>query len=433
MNLLATMGWRFFSILVVSANSMVLFVYAFFARPVQDDYVTLEQLSKGSVLTPSNELIQHWGGNVVSVLIRSTLLFPAQFRNHFVGLRLFVFLTFALLMIAVYCFVKLVYGISLSRFNTLLSASILSLALEGIFSPTSLGIYAFSAASIVHFWPLCIFTIATYQLIQRSLYTGGILFFIGANCNLTEGFLAVCILIVLKFMRKIDVRQFLISISFSTLGLLAIILVPGFTERSDLFTAELSFASILLAVLKSMVIIAVDLLSHPGGYLTLLLGLFASAKFEIKNSISASKFTLVVFILYFLGTSLGASLAYLAWHQTLGLLLLWYGLTFQIGVALTGCFAKVNALAVRNGFFVLLATLIIMNVRPIVLVVNRAHAWDKNYKQELCANLNQNFESAEIVYPPANLGIEDIDKWKWMTQSFSYWVNHSKVSSTSCS
>jgi len=432
MNLLASMGWRFFSILAVSANSMILIVYAFFARPVQDDYVTLEQLSQGNVLTPSSELVQHWGGNVVSVLIRSTLMFPSQFRNHFVGLSLFVFLTFALLMIAVYCFVKLVYGISLSLFNTLLAASILSLALEGIFSPTSLGIYAFSAASIVHFWPLCIFTIATYQIIQKSLYLGGILFFIGANCNLTEGFLAVCILIVLKFMGKIGVRQFLISISFSTLGLLAIILVPGFTERSDLFTAELSFVSIFLGVLKSIVIIAVDLLSHPGGYFTLLLGLFASAKFKMKNNISASKFTWVVFTLYFLGTTLGASIAYLAWHQTLGLLLLWYGLTFQIGVSLERYVERMGWLVTRNFLFALIAALIILNLRPLILIAERAHLWDTNYTQMFCSELGQDFESAEIIYGPFNLGIEDVDKWEWMQKSFSHWVGQNGISSAVC-
>jgi hypothetical protein len=418
--------------IVILANFFVLTNYAFFARPVQDDYVTLKLLTQGNVLNPSQDLIQNWGGNITSVVIRSILLFPSRNTDSFIGLSLFVFLTFGLLVLTIYSYVVLVHGLSPTLFEVLAFSSLVSLCLEGLFSPTSLGIYSFSAASIVHFWPVCFFVIAIF-LISRNLYLFASFFiFLGANCNITEGFFAVTILIILFVLNIADRKRLAFPISASILALLFTALAPGFSKRNNQFQSSHTLSDLLWEFLQNLGKVCVDLISHPGGILMLLLGMLLAHLGIVRANISLISLIGSFFVIYLIGTSLGASIAYLAWHQTLGLLLVWFALLFEMGASCK--IIKISSMRSVLNFIglPLIAFLLLLNVRPVLEIANRSASWDSNYRVSICDQSDVEFKSAEIVYPPLHLGIEDISDWPWMKEAYNDWVEKNRVESGYC-
>ena len=61
-----------------------------------------------------------------------------------------------------------------------------------------------------------------------------------------------------------------------------------------------------------------------------------------------------------------------------------------------------------------------------VLGVVRSQTWDQNLTQNICAlkvNPAAELRGAEIRFPPFELGVEDVNTWKWMRDKYVGWVD----------
>jgi len=421
--------------------------FVFFSRPVQDDYVVLRDLASGSLFSPIMHLWNHWGGNVSAAFLVNLLLGVQPFGNFLFGIALQSVLTLLLLVSSLHLIIKWsgLPGALKRPFNldSIIFFSLISLG--GFFSPTYIGIFNFSWASVAHFWPVLILVHSYYFSTIISRYFFPVFFllgFLGGNLNVTESAFIVLssTIILLRFFifhkkdfeyRVVHIVTFQIG---ALVGLLAICIAPGFRERASIVGGPNSPLDFIDRFSRSLIIDFGDVVSHPSWILGLVLGL--ALKLQLSNIVlikelqSRHRIISLHFILLFLLVVFGDAVAYPAWYHTIPL----YFLSF-LSFILLGINIPINFLIGKNTIRRLQIVFIVFSIFSSILVSQdltnqliRAKSWDKNFETNVCLIENPGLDvlsGASLTYPPLSLGVEDVDLWPWMSSAYIDWVKSS--------
>jgi hypothetical protein len=414
-------------------------VLAYFMRPIQDDYFNLESVQQLGVLGYLQDTWQYHGGNMVQFLIHCLLILPTTQAFTFWNLGLFFLLTQLLSFWTIRIVLHwLLPGKSQS---VLFWIPLLSLAgFEGLFVPGFLGTFGFSLATLAHLWPVMALLIGLLglRLFSGSWVLAFLLGLIAGNSNLGESAFALGVLVslfiahgrMINFSDRIGIAldKNFFALSFGTLvGTLGIIAAPGFWLRaSDQVGLPSSLPEFILRFGKSFASFTADGLSHPMIWVFFFMGVLSANKASQNLSTHFNlrlKVVAIGSILIWLALIMGSTFAYPSWHQSMGMYLLLFPTSFGIGLMAKGRRLQRGAatLLVIASFVMLLAF-----IRVGVLGISRAQEWDQNLETNICAlKLNPDSEllGAEIRYPPFDLGVEDVNTWKWMRDKYAGWVS----------
>jgi hypothetical protein len=428
------------------------FIFIFFSRPVQDDYVVLRDIASGSLLSPVIHLWNHWGGNVSAALIVNFLLGLQPFGNFLFGIVMQSLLTLLLLVSSLHLMIK---WSGLPRIlkkphnlDTMIFISLISMG--GLFSPTYLGIFNFSWASVAHFWPILILVHSYYFSTVVPSYFFPVFFplgFLAGNMNVTESAFVVfsssfILLRYFVFHKKdfgfnpINIFTFQLG---SLSGLLTICLAPGFRERASIVGGPDSPLDFIYRFLKSLVIDVGDVIAHPSWILGLILGLTLKTQLDLLPKMielqSRQRIILLHFTILFLLIVFGDSVAYPAWYHTTPLYILSF-LTFTlvgINFPFKNFSKKVANSTFRQIFIAFLILSVLLVSRDLVNQQIRASNWDNSFEMNVCLigkSAPEGLSGASLTYPPLNLGVEDVDLWPWMSSAYVDWVRASRFECT---
>jgi hypothetical protein len=425
-------------------------VIAFSCRPVQDDYSYLDIGSNAGFSNYLSDFWKNWGGNLFPSLIRIPfylLYLPSISGSQWWGLALYSFLTSMLVLFATLILTTWLRGKTLSDFDSrdLLLAIFTCIGFEGIFSPGVLAAFVFGPASSTHLLPVCILIIGLWLCTLNKMKLGlfpalFILGFIAGNCNFAEGGLAVVtislLLICYRLKNKIisglgfiNIQELIIFGMGTYLGFITIVASPGFENRANSGNGLPSgFNEILIGFRSSFVSFSGDVITHP---VWIFLAIFAILflKKGLKEEIVQSRALALILltVLCYLSLIIGTAFAYAAWHQSVGLLFL---LT-PSSIAIAYLFLRFERIVSRFSVVLkislgVLALLIpLMITRVTVLEVQRGLMWDRNLLANSClisADNQAKLLGAEIKYPPLGLGIEDVNRWEWMSNNYKNWL-----------
>jgi hypothetical protein len=427
--------------LVLSIN------FAFFSRPVQDDYVVLRDLASGSLFNPITHLWNHWGGNISAAFLVNLLLGVQPFGNFLFGIALQSILTLLLSVSSLYLIIKWsgLPEVVKRPLNIDVIIFISLISLGGFFSPAYIGIFNFSWASIAHFWPVLILIHSYYFSTVLSGYFFPVFFLLGflaGNLNVTESaFIVLSSAFILHryyFFHKKDFSFRVINIfTFhlgALVGLLTICLAPGFRERASIIGGPNTPLDFIERFLRCLIIDVGDLVSHPSWILGLVLGLIL--KFQlgdislIKDLQSHQRIISLHFIVLFMLVVFGDTVAYPAWYHTIPLYILslltftMLGINFPVNVSV----GKNSIRKLQSIFFVFFIISVILVSRDLASQLIRANSWDKNFDANVCLIENLGSDKllgASLTYPPLSLGVEDVDLWPWISSAYVDWVKSS--------
>jgi hypothetical protein len=421
--------------------------FAFFSRPVQDDYVVLRDLASGSMFTPIAHLWNHWGGNLSAAFLVNLLLSVQPFGNFLFGIALQSILTLLLLVSSLYLIIKW-SGLLGSLKGPLNLDSILFfslISLGGLFSPTYIGIFNFSWASIAHFWPV-LFLIHSYYfstiLSSHFFPMFFLLGFVAGNLNVTESAFIVLssTFILLRyfiFHKKVFGFRVLNIVTFqlgAMVGLLAICLAPGFRERASIVGGPNSPLDFLYRFSRSLIIDFGDVVSHPSWIFGLVLGVILKSQNSnismINELQSRQRIITMHFLLLFLLVVFGDTVAYPAWYHTIPLYILSFLTFWMLGINFPiDKLTKKNDIRVLRFIFVgVFIFCVILLSRDLACQLIRAKSWDNNFDVNVCSIGNPGpdmLSGASLTYPPLSLGVEDVDLWPWMSSAYTDWVKSS--------
>lgn len=407
----------------------------------QDDYATLSDLSSDGFWGPTFGVWNILGGNISSVIPRTLALGFGFSPALPLGLVIYSGLTLLLIILSI----NYLLTFFIPRFREFVLGKrlplvlALSLGFEGLFTPGQLGVLGFSAAAGVHIWPVCFIILGHKFFLKNSRlsFFGTILAFLYAgNSNIPEGALAVIVVIALSYRTHCSSglmhsgKRFigtLVLLLTTITGLLTIFLAPGFKARLETAGVSLALNDLITGVLQAGAFFSIDILTHPFIYLATITGFIIGGHVGLQTAWKPIQEFSLIALLYFLLLIVGAGVAYPAWHQTFGLYVFLLPLAFSLGVFYSerrpGLRAIVSALLVPILILSSLAT-----VRSGYTVMNRKIAWQSNYEHNICiikAGSNETLRGSEIVYPPKSLGVEDINSWPWMADSFKNWIVNS--------
>jgi hypothetical protein len=427
--------FRAFVALFIVCQSLIL---AFLMRPIQDDYFNLESVQRMGVMGYLIDTWENHGGNMVQFLIHCLVILPTTQSFVFWNLGLF-FLTSQ---IFVFASVRILNSWLFTNQSTTTRfwIPLLSVAgFEGLFVPGFLGAYGFSLASLAHLWPVMAFVVA---LLALKEFTGSwvlafILGLVAGNSNLGESAFAcgvwLLVLGVFKWSKDFEeLSGIKKSANFYSLGLgtfigtIGIAAAPGFWVRaSDQVGLPESLGDFAVRFLKSFASFTADALTHPMIWVLFFLGVYI-AKSERLNQISVDylrvKLLAISSFLIWVSLVMGATFAYPAWHQSMGMYVLLLPLAFALGVV------SANKFGAKMLTFWLVLSSIVMTVtflRIGILGVERSIQWDQNLQINSCriaGSPNADLLGAEIRYEPFKLGVEDVNTWEWMRTKYVGWV-----------
>jgi hypothetical protein len=394
-------------------------------RPVQDDYVTLDQLASGGFWGPTKDVWDSLGGNISTVLLRSILLWDSRYAPNFYGLRLFPVLTVIVIFVGIHFFCVLC-GSALSAKQSIVATVVLAVGMEGLFTPGIIGILNFSAASLVHFWPICLLPTIIWLIAQKprlKMTLGYLLLIFAANTNITESLLYLSVFLFVCIQRDFPRSRSLFAVFFSLLSLVTIIVAPGFTKRSAIFSLDRDYWAMPLNFFRNSAIFTTDILTHP-----MIIFLFISGaalptfqKLILRKNVLQR--ILLLEVTYLLLSIAGSTFAYPAWHQSLGLIPLAGYLSYQLGIRLRNFFPKFS----RRSFLIAILVLMLPVMSRLSWQLDRrAEIWDANLQSTNFRFSEYETQRAEIIYPPFGLGVEDIFTWEWMADPFYSWKSQFK-------
>jgi len=421
-------------------------------RPVQDDYSYLDIGSNSGFANYLSDFWNNWGGNLTPSIIRIPFYLPSISGYQSWGFALYSFLTSLLVLFTSMILTTWLRGKSLDEIDSrdLIFAILTCIGFEGIFSPGLLAAFVFGPASSTHLLPVCSLVIGlglstfNHRETLRKILAFPLIFilgFIAGNCNFSEGGLAVFVVALLIIGFRIrpelvrglgfDNLTFLNTFGSGTLiGFVMIIASPGFKNRANSGDGLPSgIGEILIGFRSSFVSFTGDAVTHP---LWIFLAIFAILYFKssLKEEIIRMRALALIILttLCYLSLIVGTTFAYAAWHQSVGLLFLLTPASTAFAYLLlpfAQVFERISLLL--KVFLGILALLIsILVIRVTTLEVSRGATWDKNLIVNSCL-LAEGKEAkllgAEIKYPPLGLGIEDVNRWEWMSKNYKSWLS----------
>jgi hypothetical protein len=170
-----------------------------------------------------------------------------------------------------------------------------------------------------------------------------------------------------------------------------------------------------------------ELITHPI-WMLFLLPLPQITHFLPKIMKNRAKVLLLSFLILFGFVVFGSTFGYAAWHQSGGLLVLFTPFL----LALTSLLGKRNYRGllshklIFNSMLIMVAILIFgLLLRGLYFQERRAVEWDRNLVKNYCIQIkgsDEKFLGAEIRYWPLGLGIEDVNRWQWMSDDYAAWL-----------
>jgi hypothetical protein len=232
---------------------------------------------------------------------------------------------------------------------------------------------------------------------------------------------------------KIKIGLFLLG---ALVGTLAIVTSPGFWYRATEKTSDGIPGSLLEFIIrfaKSTSIFTIDILTHPSLFIFFFLGFIFNKKFIASASISSKlNFVEVLFFALFLSLILGATFAYPAWHQTLGLLCLLPVTSFIVGARVGGKILRFRTRVLSKVCSGVMSLLVILVLRADYLVWSSGNNWAQTNATNICALKNSSdavLANPEIHYPVFNLGVEDVQTWPWIRETYIRWISNVQTAS----
>ncbi len=430
--------FRFVKGTVVSAILIQSLVLAYYMRPIQDDYFNLQSVQQMGVLPYLQDTWVSHGGNMIQFLIHCIVILPSTQSFTFWNLGLFFLLTQLLCFWSLRIILK--WLMPTPSKSLLFWIPLLSLAgFEGLFVPGFLGTFGFSLATLAHLWPVMAFIIGLLGLrvFRGSWILALLLGLVAGNSNLGESAFAIGALFFLfvanlrftDFVKRIGLeinKNYLFLAIGTLLGSIGIVIAPGFWLRaSDQVGLPSSLPEFFFRLAESFASFTADALTHPMIWVFFFLGITYAAR---KTSDLSSSFILRFRViatgsgLIWLALVLGSTFAYPSWHQSMGMYILLFPTSFAAGLTVRSQHLRKAAasLLVFSSLIMVLAF-----IRIGVLGVSRSQDWDQNLTKNFCAlqsNPAAPLQGAEIRYPPFDLGVEDVNTWKWMRDKYAGWV-----------
>jgi hypothetical protein len=438
---------NYFSVVCIIICASGLLIASKNARPIQDDYATLALLSDHGFWGFLKNSWSTHGGNLAPLFLNALLLTPSVNGTNFLLLSLLPFLVFILVSLSVNASYQNLTPDSIqpTKLHLLGFSSLIFLGFESIFTPQFLEATLFSSAVLVHLLPACLFLIAWRLFQAEAPYIRFVLIILGlvsGNCNISESlFIILASIFILNEYRRIEssrryMGNVLIYLSACMLGSFLIVSAPGFWLRASEKSSEgipAGFVELAFRFSKSLAIFSGDFLSHPMFYIFIVFGAFLSVhsgKPSVKTNINA----LYLFVLLFFSLVVGATFAYPAWHQSIGLYVLSPYLGLIIGKWLRS--KRLQAIRMEKTVAITLVLIIaLMILRSFYMISLRGISWDQNFHQNFCAVKNESYQvlkGTETIYPISNLGIEDLNRWTWMEESFRNWVSKPSFNAPNC-
>ena len=428
--------------LILITTWVLVLLSGFRIRPIQDDYLVLNATSTGSVDEFLTSIWESQGGNLFPYAINALLLAPSKYQVNFIGLTAFYFLTVVAVGFSSLFLVSITLNVKIRRLGLLTALTIFSISIvsfEGLFVPSFIGAFSFSLASLAHLWPVILMVLA-FVVYRDKPSLSPLAFILGlvvGNSNAGESFSALmfslALMVNLFRKRQIRTKRFFFASALTSgifLGLLVMIAAPGFSNRANNSVGfPESAADFIQRFIKAGVSFPADSLSHPGIYITFLLGFSVFSRLQGLIDINhlARRIRKLVSVYLVLITSLigGGTLAYTSWHQAFGLSLLLAPLAFSFGLLTGSRINKGNSRKFRGIFLSTVLVLSMILLRSGFMLSDRAHDWDRNLLHNICEIQKDslgNLRGAELLYPPLDLGIEDIETWPWMSTNYVAWV-----------
>ncbi len=418
------------------------------ARPIQDDYATLYLISDNGIFGFLGLTWTTHGGNLTPMLINALFLYPSVFGLNFWALSLFPVVNYGLLVISIFSVSAILNPFSFRNFTKIqifTFANLVFLGSESLFSPQFLEMTLFSSAVLVHLWPILFFFLAIGLLNNKtkaSFVLICLLGFMSGNSNISESlFIQLsCILILLlnKYQSSffVEVKRLYLFALSNLGGAIMILLAPGFWARANeknVHGMPDQFGEIAFRFAKSLAVFSADVVSHPMLLIFIVIGYkFSSAGCNFFKTISS--FGVLLFILLFFSLVVGATVAYPAWHQSIGLTMLSPFVGMSLGDWLGSKIHIIPTVGITL-FSVAVFVVLITLTRAFWGIESRAERWDSGFSQNYCAVLSGGSDpliGTETIYPISNLGIEDLNRWPWMREAFIGWVTNSKFATKEC-
>ncbi len=435
------------------------FIFAFVAlhvwqaslvRPVADDYTSLRIYSEQGFWVTIQEFWMNFGGNLSAAIVRLFFISISSSATNWIGFILYSLAT-SILVTSTYLIVYAwMTNRNLYQLKTLevVFCMAATFAFEGLFTPGLSSIYLFGASAGVHVWPLCILVITLFLISRKKNYQklfvntarAAFIFtlgFIVGNSGMAEGAASLCFVIGLLLAIRgrfnlgfgPDAWRFICTLLTGIfIGFVTNFIAPGFQDRLGRDSQVLDESASLLTQFRSSIAsFTGELITHPIWILFVLL--FIQMTF-MRLDLNKDRGKLLVFgfiTLYFF-TVLGSTFGYAAWHQSGGLLLIFTPFLLAL--------ASVLPLSVKLERFsqskiivlsiiLVMALLFVLTLRGLFVQEKRSGEWDKNLIYNYCLeNRDQeiNFLGAEIRYWPLGLGIEDVNRWQWMSDDYRQWL-----------
>ena len=407
-------------------------------RPIQDDYFILAAVSQQKFSTLIQSVWELQGGNVFPYAVNGLLLESSKGSVDFLASKIFLFLTAAIVVLVACVFIKWL-GIR-NRYLIITYISISLLGFEGIFSPLQIAAFSWHQTSVTHLWPIAL-TILAWEFAGSRKFAGVSLFFCGlvvGNSNSAEALWSIVttLLYVKTFLRddevasKVKKDRLRFFFFGSVLGFTLTLTAPGFWNRANHSVGMPdSIADFGFRLAKSTGAFGFDILTHPYLWLAFLIGFFCKSNIDLVSIFHLRqkrrflvRSSLLLYILLVFGTTVG----YPAWHQPLGLYIVLLPTMFIVGATSDARFLKKTLGPLKIFFYITVIFCLSLSVRSSISVLNRAQQWDSAYHSNICL-IHQGdtrmLKGAEMVYPVFQKGIEDIESWAWMKQSYVTWIN----------
>jgi len=433
-------GYAIFKYLMVCLCVVNAIVFFLSARPVQDDYSLLADVSELGLFGYLELVWNTHGGNLTPMFINFLAASTAVNAFNFFSFSIFSLVTMAFVFLTILYFLN-TFSLSEKYINSRLKVALCGgtiLGFEGLFSPGLIGSYNFTSAAAVHLWPILL-TFAAYFIVMSNSKLYLVILavgFLAGNSNVAE---SLAILMLLSFLfffpSRFDVTvprtKLLIFFSGVFLGTLAIVTSPGFWFRATEKTSQglpSSPIDIFERLIRSLSAFSAEVLTHPTFYIFLASGvMLAKSTDEFSEIRWRWNFIEVFFVFLFASLTIGATFAYPAWHQSLGLLFLLPVFSLLLGTRLARIIRKHHLMWIRIFQLLMVALLAISITRANILLWNSSREWHDRNVVNICSlreDPTASTSNPEIRYPPFSLGIEGSQSWPWIRDSYIRWLSN---------